>query len=389
MQEASDCCSVPSHSCVSLAKGIGLVGGEMHEPAAMDIDAMIQASKDRIESAQRRLADLQREKTIELPETHPEGAPYVARADGGFVAGNAVTLRRYVTPKKDGTLKCSKDCFDLYQQPGGSAKLKALLTRHGQLGIVEASVKRWIERKARFDKKGGWYTKIWLATERHWTKPMIQTAWEWAEKRGKKRKNPVHGEEEICFVLDDEFLLREERGQSLSASGSFEMEDPDADLLDGVVVPEASVHANDAANFAADQMCGHEDGDKNEAARAGSSSFKLHFPSLKQNVSQLSLLPTFVDVCSKKLDNSDKVLEQLQDVGTAKAIELIGQMKTVLAELKKTHQRMIEIQADSLVNVDRDFEKELQPLLTTCTKLDVTLNNYVVRARLQPYFMSA
>eukprot|EP00913_Durusdinium_trenchii_P030330 g28412.t1 len=178
----------------------------------MDIDAMIQASKDRIESAQRRLADLQREKTIELPETHPEGAPYVARADGGFVAGNAVTLRRYVTPKKDGTLKCSKDCFDLYQQPGGSAKLKALLTRHGQLGIVEAS-------------------------------------------------------------------------------------------------------------------------------------------------------------------------EQLQDVGTAKAIELIGQMKTVLAELKKTHQRMIEIQADSLVNVDRDFEKELQPLLTTCTKLDVTLNNYVVRAR--------
>lgn len=54
---------------------------------------------------------------------------------------------------------------------------------------------------------------------------MIQTAWEWAEKRGKKRKNPVHGEEEICFVLDDEFLLREERGQSLSASGSFEMED--------------------------------------------------------------------------------------------------------------------------------------------------------------------
>lgn len=42
MQEASDCCSVPSHSCVSLAKGIGLVGGEMHEPAAMDIDAMIQ-----------------------------------------------------------------------------------------------------------------------------------------------------------------------------------------------------------------------------------------------------------------------------------------------------------------------------------------------------------
>ena len=53
---------------------------------------------------------------------------------------------------------------------------------------------------------------------------MIDHAWEWAEKRGKKRKNAVHGEEEICFVLDDEFLLRDEHGQSLGMEGSFQLE---------------------------------------------------------------------------------------------------------------------------------------------------------------------
>ena len=53
---------------------------------------------------------------------------------------------------------------------------------------------------------------------------MIDHAWEWAEKRGKKRKNAVHGEEEICFVLDDGFLLRDEHGQSLGMEGSFQLE---------------------------------------------------------------------------------------------------------------------------------------------------------------------
>ena len=32
----------------------------------------------------------------------------------------------------------------------------------------------------------------------------------------------------------------------------------------------------------------------------------------------------------------------------------------------------------------RDFEAELQPVLTSCTKLDVTLNNYIVRAKPNP-----
>lgn len=49
----------------------------------------------------------------------------------------------------------------------------------------------------------GWFNKPW-----NYSRRMIDNAWEWAEKHHKKRKNPVHQEEEICFVLDDEFLFR-------------------------------------------------------------------------------------------------------------------------------------------------------------------------------------
>lgn len=53
----------------------------------------------------------------------------------------------------------------------------------------------------------------------------MDNAWEWAEKHNKKRKNQVHGEEEICFVLDDEFLFRAESGESMSLQGSFELQE--------------------------------------------------------------------------------------------------------------------------------------------------------------------
>ena len=54
---------------------------------------------------------------------------------------------------------------------------------------------------------------------------MMDTAWDWAERAHKKRRNPVHGEEEICFVLDDEFLFRKENGESMTQTGEFELEE--------------------------------------------------------------------------------------------------------------------------------------------------------------------
>lgn len=54
---------------------------------------------------------------------------------------------------------------------------------------------------------------------------MLDTAWEWADKHHKKRRNAVHGEEEICCILDDEFLFRAENGESMSMNGQFSLEE--------------------------------------------------------------------------------------------------------------------------------------------------------------------
>ena len=51
-------------------------------------------------------------------------------------------------------------------------KLAELLNRHGTFDKVEVALKKWHERKNRFDKKGGWYTKAWLAGKRHWNKSL-------------------------------------------------------------------------------------------------------------------------------------------------------------------------------------------------------------------------
>lgn len=54
---------------------------------------------------------------------------------------------------------------------------------------------------------------------------MIDNAWEWADKHHKKRRNAVHGEEEVAIILDDEFLFRTENGEKLSQEGQFQLED--------------------------------------------------------------------------------------------------------------------------------------------------------------------
>ena len=56
---------------------------------------------------------------------------------------------------------------------------------------------------------------------------MIQNAWNWADQQaGRKRRNPVHGEEEIRFVLNDTFEWMEEEGEEMCQEGGIEMEDP-------------------------------------------------------------------------------------------------------------------------------------------------------------------
>ena len=55
---------------------------------------------------------------------------------------------------------------------------------------------------------------------------MVQKAFEWAEKNGRKRKNPVHGEEEIRIVLSETFALNNTEIEEREQSGTVEVQVP-------------------------------------------------------------------------------------------------------------------------------------------------------------------
>ena len=60
----------------------------------------------------------------------------------------------------------------------------------------------------------------------HHLRKMISNAWAWADQKpGRKRKNPVHGEEEIRFVLHDTFEFLDEEAEQTMLEGGVEVED--------------------------------------------------------------------------------------------------------------------------------------------------------------------
>lgn len=55
---------------------------------------------------------------------------------------------------------------------------------------------------------------------------MVDKSFDWAKKRKLWRKNPMHGEEEVCVVIKDKFSFDDEQGWQSTQRGSFQMEDP-------------------------------------------------------------------------------------------------------------------------------------------------------------------
>ena len=54
---------------------------------------------------------------------------------------------------------------------------------------------------------------------------MADHAFEWAAKNHLVRQNPIHGEEEANIVLDENFIMEEEEGESYEQNGQLTVED--------------------------------------------------------------------------------------------------------------------------------------------------------------------
>ena len=65
---------------------------------------------------------------------------------------------------------CSKTFFATACTLG--EKLRKLLVKHGNFKKVEIAVRRYYERKSRYEKKAGWYTRNVLMEKHSWTKSL-------------------------------------------------------------------------------------------------------------------------------------------------------------------------------------------------------------------------
>ncbi|CAE7278322.1 unnamed protein product, partial [Symbiodinium pilosum] len=170
---------------------------------------------------------------------------------------------------------------------------------------------------------------------------MIENAWRWAAARQLLRKSPIHGEEEATLVLSESFELLDEQGESMSMNGSIEMEDETGYLLQ-----------NDLPAVDADEA------DILRGNPAGSSSAGIVFPSLQQNASPLSILPAFLEVLGRKIDNIEDVVERLDGFDGARVIGppcqqymLRDQIKAALQTMKGLFDGLTKKQSEALTSI--------------------------------------
>ena len=132
-------------------------------------------------------------------------------------------------------------------------QLRDLLKKHGSFASMELEVKKTHLKKKARAKHGGFYTRVYLASQCHWTKclgaevcshlksstcisgcpqqcgtlrPMIDNAFKWAASTNNLRRSKIHGEEEAYLLLSETFELLDEEGHEVAISGNMEVQVP-------------------------------------------------------------------------------------------------------------------------------------------------------------------
>lgn len=96
---------------------------------------------------------------------------------------------------------------------------------------------------------------------------MAESSFAWAKEKGLIRKNVVHGEEEARLVLSDEFSYSHQSGNEMSATSSFQVEDPTYSMLNQVDFQPTGFEGDGTV---------HEPATKEVPAGSGSFRFLVH-----------------------------------------------------------------------------------------------------------------
>ncbi|OLQ07323.1 hypothetical protein AK812_SmicGene9282 [Symbiodinium microadriaticum] len=238
-------------------------------------------------------------------------------------------VRRYLQSDAKGQAKCSKEMLELGATSEGREKIRKVLMEKGSFDKVELVVKQWHESKTRDETSGGYVTKKWLMDNKSFTQC---------------RKNVITGEEEADIPLDERWSVMRERGQRMEFENGCELDDPDASLLE--------------------ELC---------------------FPTLQQNVSPTSILPSFITVLGRKLDNGDDAKDKCRQTATAR---IADQIEASVKKMQKIYDELLKLQAEAATAKNEEqikIEEAILAKFVDATKEDLALNNHVQRSK-QPVF---
>ncbi|CAE7882084.1 OGG1, partial [Symbiodinium microadriaticum] len=111
----------------------------------------------------------------------------------------------------------------------------------------------------------------------------------------------------------------------------------------------------------------------------------LCFPSLQQNTSPTAILPDFITVLGRKLDNGDEAKDKCRAMGVARAASIADQIETSLKTLQTVYDDLLKLQASAATATKDDdmIEEAILKKYVEATKEDLALNNYVQRGKPQ------
>eukprot|EP00435_Cladocopium_sp_Y103_P017743 s3978_g4.t1 len=287
-------------------------------------------------------------------------------------------IRRYVTPRENGRMLASKETVALFKTEEGRKRLREMLLKEGSVEAMDVKVTKMHKKSLDESKGGGWYTKQWLVDNRSWNKTMCDNAWKWAKEHNLWKRNPIHKEEEIKVVIDDEFKFNNHQEHGTEQSGQFQMEDPDATLLEDDPVPEGLKH-----------LVPNVDGGEPEehaVPHEPHGSFKLVFPTLQQNASVMSVLPTFLDTLSRKIEAAEREKEKQEQRGFDRATQYAKTIGDSVKSMNSLYDQLTALQGEAYTCKDGTAEHkakldEVSGKMKEITKSDIALNNVVVRAK--------
>ncbi|CAL1151298.1 unnamed protein product [Cladocopium goreaui] len=263
-------------------------------------------------------------------------------------------LRRHCVIKKG---ECSKAALDLWKTKDGRAKLKELMIKNGMdFGNVEVALKRQQRTSIGHRRQG---------------RKMADSSFEWASKQNLIRTNPMHGEQEAKLILEDGFTY--DHVQDEDQHGNFLSDElPTGSGLD---LLKMDTHDGDGTT-------------PEDHAAACSGSFKLTFPTIQENASALTVLPHWIEVCGRKIDNTAAVLDW---AGVSSALCIFDITSMLIAKqigiqvnhMKTIYEKLEGLQGDlAATRTSRpETQKNILKLCAEATKTDVALNNLVVRSR--------